>query len=85
MLGRDGSRIAEAQSVEFGQGALLRTDVHLVRRQHHGPAPAPEDPRDLEVERGGALASVDHEQHEVRLVDGGEHLTADSLDQGLLG
>jgi len=75
---------AESKPVEIAQRVLLRRGVHLVRREHHGAARLSKDGRDLEVERGDALADIDHEQHEVRLLDGGEHLTAHPLDQGLL-
>jgi len=85
VLGGDRDRLAEAQAVEIGEPPLLRRGLDLVRRQHDGPTAAPEDPRDLEVERGGAVARVDDEQDEVRLLDRGEHLPAHALDQGLLG
>src|SRR2546430_13666202 len=45
------------------------------------PAGAAEDARDLGVECRRAVPSVHHEEHEVRLLDGGEDLTAHPLDQ----
>jgi hypothetical protein len=42
------------------------------------------DLRDVVVEGRQARAGVHHEEHQVRLVDGGEHLAAHGVDQRLV-
>src|SRR5262249_51361725 len=81
MLGREIEDGGKAQPIEVRALRLLSRAVDLVHGHEHGALAAAQDTGDLLVEGGQARASVDHEHHEVGLVDGGHHLVAHGGNQ----
>src|SRR5579884_2217742 len=77
--------VAEAERVELVGLGSLGGGIDLVRHEQHRPAPRAEQPGDLPVLRGEPRARVDHEQHDVGLVDRPLRLPADQAGERLAG
>ena len=83
VLGGDGQRIAQAQTVEIGEPRLLGRRLHLVGHEEHERMRLAEQGGNLQVEPRHTLAHVHDEEHDVGFLEGGQHLTAHALDQWL--
>src|SRR5262245_31703051 len=81
MLGGHGQGLAKPEPVEVRQRRLLAGSLDLVRREYHRTTGPAEQPRNLVVESGEAVARVHDEQDEVSLVHRREHLPSNALDE----
>jgi hypothetical protein len=68
MLRRHGNRVAEAKPMALGEAGDPGLALALVGEQEHAAADAAQHAGELAVERGHALARVDHEEDEVGLL-----------------
>ena len=75
--GGNGHRVAKPQTVELIAVVHLVAGIHLVDSQDHGLAATAQDVGNLFVVVGDAGSSLDHEEHQIALLDGNQHLLAD--------
>ena len=67
---RDHHRVAQPQRVQLERRGLALGVVHLVRDDHHRRPRSAQDLGDLLIAGGQPGGGVDHQQHEVGLLDG---------------
>ena len=83
--GRDGEGIAEAEAVELGGEVGVAGLIDLVGDHRHGRRAAAQDLRDFGVSGAKARAGIDHEHHQVGVVDRGPRLGLNRPRQRVLG
>ncbi len=69
LCGRDGHRLAEAETVEVRRQRQIGSAIDLVRRHHDRQRAAPQDVGDLGVARSQSGLRVDHEHGHVGVGD----------------
>ncbi len=84
MRGRDGDDVGEAVAREVRPHGVLVDAVDLVDDQQGRPRQLAQPGQDLVIQRRGAFAAIDHEQHQVGFAGGGTRLARGGAGQAFL-